>query len=135
MKMDPGCPTTAEAWNQKSSEKACSPRDYYHCIQTQHHKVTERCESAIWIEGGNCPVFNKTLKSIPCISKSSTACPTVIYKSNTVFNCIWELDNFPCLSLEVFSFIINHVNVCMPNSHDVMPLLDIPEHWFISATL
>ncbi|XP_056021056.1 uncharacterized protein LOC130054656 [Ostrea edulis] len=48
---------------------------------------------------------------------------------------IWELDNFPCLSLEVFSFIINHVNVCMPHSHDVMPLLDIPEHWFISAIL
>lgn len=50
--MEPGCPSTAEAWDEKSTERACTPKVNYHCMQTQDGKVIELCKNPIWIEAG-----------------------------------------------------------------------------------
>ncbi|XP_056004365.1 uncharacterized protein LOC130046425 isoform X2 [Ostrea edulis] len=85
--MEPDCPSTAEAWNEKSTERACTPKGNYHCMQTQDGKVIELCKNPIWIEAGKCPIYNKAgmLDSTSCVSRPPKPCPSNAYKSNTVF--------------------------------------------------
>ncbi|XP_062609507.1 uncharacterized protein LOC134271299 [Saccostrea cucullata] len=85
------CPTTLHGWSE--SAKKCSNRDYFHCLLNEFSETVRGCIKPIWVEAGNCPLFNSRAFKLDT-QKCQNECPEQVYRS-------FELYKYPvCFSIE-----------------------------------